>query len=524
MTQSLPRVALIIMDGYGLKKNDTGNAVTRAKTPNLTQYNKTYQTAKLDASGLAVGLPRGQMGNSEVGHLNIGAGRVVYQDITAIDKSIADGDFFTNPAFVDAVHSAAFNNTAVHLLGLVSDGGVHSHINHLYALIDLCKRQGVKNVLIHAITDGRDTPPRSAEKYITALEKYCAKTGVGKIATISGRYYTMDRDNRWDRIKNAYDCIIDGSKDSYKLPSAMEAIKHYYSQNINDEFFWSTIVAENFNGIANGDSLIFFNFRSDRAKQFTRAVTDPHFAEFPRTHKKINFVTMTEYDANLKHVTVAFPPKNIVNTLGEVLQNNRMSQIRLAETEKYAHVTFFFDGGKEQHFHDCTQILVPSPKVATYDLQPEMSAPELTRRALTFVSNGNPNTPRVAPAADVLIMNFANCDMVGHTGNVDAAIRAVETVDKCVGEITSAIVQNGGTVLITADHGNAEQMIAPDGTPFTAHTTNPVPLIIAGKDFDKTKGTRKITRPNGALRDIAPTILKLLSLPVPPEMDGTPLI
>lgn len=475
-----------------MAKSNKGNAIGLAKTPHIDALMKKYAYSTLDASGLAVGLPAGQMGNSEVGHLNIGAGRVVYQDITAIDKSVTDGDFFKNPALVNAIKSAKSNGGAVHLLGLVSDGGVHSHINHLTALLKLCDQQKMDKIYIHAITDGRDCAPKSALKYI---EKFA-----DKIKTVSGRYYTMDRDNRWERIQVAFDAIVGGKCGGSDFPhTPSDIINNSYNHNITDEFIVPAIIGE-YKGISDKDSIIFFNFRSDRARQFTKKVTE----ERP----KIHFVCMTQYDVNIPNVAVAFPPKDIKNTLGETLGKNGLTQARLAETEKYAHVTFFFNGGVEEPNKGETRIMVPSPKVATYDLQPEMSAREVTEKALSLIAGGG---------TDVLIMNFANCDMVGHTGNINATIRAVQTVDECVAQITDAVLKSNGVAMVTADHGNAEQLLDTDGKPFTAHTTNPVPFIIVGKDFEK----RKIK--NGALCDIAPTMLKILGIKPPPEMDGKAL-
>jgi len=489
------KCALLIMDGFGRATPGRGNAITLAKTPNLDKLFSSYANTTLDASGLAVGLPKGQMGNSEVGHLNIGAGRVVYQDITAIDKAIHDGEFFENPALKSAISLAKTNGYAVHLMGLASDGGVHSHINHLFALIDFCKREKVKNVYIHAITDGRDTPPKSADKYIGEIEKHIAKAGVGKIATVGGRYFAMDRDNNAERVQEAFDCIISGKGNCDK--NARDVIARAYANNETDEFIHPSPVGT-YQGCGVNDVIVCFNFRSDRARQITKKIT----SERPN----ITYVCMTQYDVAFKNLPTIFPPKDIKNTLGEVLSKHNLTQVRLAETEKYAHVTFFFNGGVEAPNHGETRVLVPSPKVATYDLKPEMSAVEVTQRAMEQITGTNP--------PDVLIMNLANCDMVGHTGKIDATIKAVETVDACVGKIVEAVIKKGAVAIVTADHGNAEKML--DGkVPFTAHTTNPVPLIIAGSNFPKSKGLHK-----GALCDIAPTILKILNIEKPAEMTG----
>ena len=483
----------MIMDGFGLAAKTNGNAIT-GNTPNIDRLMEKYATTTLNASGLEVGLPEGQMGNSEVGHLNLGAGRVVYQDITRIDKSILDGDFFDNKAFLCAINNAKQNNSALHLIGLCSDGGVHSHLNHLYALLELCKKQKFDKVLIHCITDGRDTPPKSAAEYIKQLEQKCAEIGVGRIATVSGRYYAMDRDNRWDRVEVAYNCII--KWEGVQNPDAVTAIERSYANGKTDEFIQPAKIGR-YGMIEPKDSVIFFNFRADRARELSQIITE--------RNKDITFVTITEYDQNLTGVQIAFPPKDIRNTLGEVLSKNGLNQVRLAETEKYAHVTYFFNGGIEKPFDGEDRILVPSPKVATYDLTPRMSADELTTRALECVGK-----------YDVIIINFANCDMVGHTGIFDAAVKAVQTVDECVGKLVDSILLNGGTAMITADHGNAEKMLADDNSPFTAHTTNKVPLILVSE-----KIKQKLNL--GSLCDVAPTMLKILNLEQPKDMDGKSL-
>jgi len=469
--------AIIILDGMGWAAPSPSNAVSRAMTPYLNNLMLTCPNTILGASGLAVGLPKGQIGNSEVGHLNLGAGRVIYQDITRIDKSIEDGDFFTNPAFLTAIKNAKINDGTLHLMGLCSDGGVHSHINHLLALLRLCKQQKFDNIKIHVITDGRDVAPHCRDQFIKQLPKK-------HIATISGRYYTMDRDNRAERTQLAYDCIVDG-KGETKV-----------DESLDDEFVKPTVMGD-YKGMQDGDSVIFFNFRSDRARQITQKIT---------ASKRVFFVCMTVYDAAFKNVHVAYAPKDITNTLGEVLSKHDLTQVRLAETEKYAHVTYFFNGGIEQQFKGEERVLVQSPKVATYDLAPEMSAQELTQKAIERVGK-----------YDVMIINFANCDMVGHTGKIDPTIVAVETVDKCVAKLVDAILANGGVVFVTSDHGNAEQMTAEDGTPFTAHTTNDVPFIIAGLH-------KKVSLKSGKLADVAPTFLKILGITPPVDMTGESML
>jgi 2,3-bisphosphoglycerate-independent phosphoglycerate mutase len=484
------------MDGFGLAKAGKGNAVELSRTPNLDRLMKTYANTTLAAAGLDVGLPDGQMGNSEVGHLNIGGGRVVYQDITAIDKNIKDGDFFQNKIFAEALKRAKDKNGAVHLMGLASDGGVHSHLRHLMALLELCKQAAVEKVFVHVITDGRDTAPKSAIPFIEQIERACR--GVAKIATVSGRFYAMDRDKRWERIQSAYDSIIDGKGE--RFDGAIAAVNASYAKDVTDEFVVPCVVGD-FAGVSDADSIIFFNFRSDRAKQISAVIS--------KKRKNIFLVTMTPYDEALK-VAVAFPPKDIKNTLGDVLSANGRTQVRIAETEKFAHVTSFFNGTRQEPFKGEERILVPSPKVAVYDSVPEMSARGVTEKALAAVGK-----------YDVMILNFANCDMVGHTGNIPATIAAVETVDECVGKIVDAIVASGGVAFVTADHGNAEQMLDADGKmPFTAHTTNLVPLIIAGEKFKK--GQAKIRA--GRLSDIAPTFLKILGIDAPAEMDGAVLV
>jgi len=461
-------IALVIMDGFGKSEITTGNAIAGAETPNINRLQNDYPTTLINASGRRVGLPEGQMGNSEVGHLNIGAGRVVYQDITRIDKAIEDGDFFKNDSFKTAMENLLDNN-ALHLVGLLSDGGVHSTIGHLFALMDMAKRKNVKNVYIHAITDGRDVPPDSGAKFINMVEKECQKLGIGTIATIVGRYYYMDRDKRWDRVEKGYNAVFNGV--GARFSSADTGISASYKDKVFDEFV-EPIIVGNYQGVKDGDSIIFYNFRSDRAREISHAILDDEFNHFARIKKDVYYVGMTEYDSSLKGIHTAFPPKDVKNTFGEVLAYNERSQLRIAETEKYAHVTFFFNGGIEEPSEHEDRILIPSPKVATYDLQPEMSAIEVTQKVLEQVGK-----------YDVIILNYANCDMVGHTGNYNAAVKAVETVDTCVGKVAEKILEIGGVMLLTADHGNAETMSFEDGSPCTSHTTNLVPFSVIGDDY-----------------------------------------
>ena len=499
--------AIIIMDGFGYRKETHGNAVAAAGTPNLDRLCAKYPHTLIEASGRAVGLPAGQMGNSEVGHLNIGAGRVVYQDITAIDKAIEDGEFFENPEFTEAMDRVRASGNALHLVGLLSDGGVHSMNTHLYALLEMAKRKGVEKVYVHCLMDGRDVPPTSGGEYIAKLEEKIKEIGVGRIATVIGRYYYMDRDNRWDRVKEGYDMMYAGVGTHYA--TAAEVTEKSYAAGVTDEFIRASVVGD-YKGVCDGDSVIFFNFRSDRAREITRAAVYPDFDKFERAggYKKVFYVCMTQYDATIEHVVIAFPPRHLANTLGEYLAKQGKTQVRTAETEKYAHVTFFFNGGVEEPNKNETRILVPSPKVPTYDMQPEMSAPEVCERALSVIGK-----------TDVLIMNYANCDMVGHTGVFDAAVKAVRTVDECVGKVVDAVLATGGTALVFADHGNAEQMSFDDGSPCTSHTTNPVPFIVCGDDYI---GCRLAS--GGALCDVAPTLLHTMGLAQPAEMTGKCLI
>ncbi|BCK84358.1 2,3-bisphosphoglycerate-independent phosphoglycerate mutase [Dysosmobacter sp. NSJ-60] len=495
---------LIIMDGFGLSDHVGGNAVKAAKTPRLDQFFQEYAHTELSASGLDVGLPEGQMGNSEVGHTNIGAGRVVFQDLPRITKAIADGDFFTNPAYQHAMDACKEKGTALHLMGLLSDGGVHSHIQHLFALLKLARDKGLERVYIHAFLDGRDVSPTSGVEFVAQTVEQCREIGVGKIATVMGRYYAMDRDKRWDRVEQAYDAMVYGESAHFN-PVPVAAVKDSYAAGITDEFV-EPVVCDTEGTISDNDSVIFFNFRPDRAREITRTLVDPDFDGFTRQYFPVTFVCNTEYDATMPHVEVAFPRVCVSNGLGEYLSQMGMTQLRIAETEKYAHVTFFFNGGSETVFPGEDRVLIPSPKVATYDLQPEMSAPEVCEKCVERIESG---------AYDVIILNFANCDMVGHTGVFDAAVKAVETVDECVGKVVDATLKMGGIAMITADHGNAEQMTEPDGSPMTAHTTNPVPFILCGAGTELRKGR---------LADIAPTILDVMGLACPEDMDGKTLI
>lgn len=503
-------VMLMILDGFGLTDKTEGNAVAAAYKPNFDKCFNNYPHTHLGASGLSVGLPDGQMGNSEVGHLNIGAGRVVYQSLTKITKAIQDGDFFENAALNKAVDNAFKNDSTLHLMGLLSPGGVHSHTEHLKGLLDLAKKKGVKKVFIHAFLDGRDVPPASAKEYIEEIENYMNEIGVGKIATISGRYYAMDRDKRWERVQLAYNAMVLGKGEA--ADSAVEALDRSYHDNKTDEFVLPTVIMEGGKPLAqikNNDSVIFFNFRPDRAREITRAINDKEFDGFERETLNLQYVTMTEYDSTLEGVDVAFGPEVLTNTFGEYISNKGLNQLRIAETEKYAHVTFFFNGGVEEPNKNEDRALIPSPKVATYDLQPEMSAYLVTDELLNRLSEDK---------YDAVILNFANPDMVGHTGVFDAAKRAVEAVDECLGKVVNKVLELDGTVFITADHGNSEQMIEyADGKPMTAHTTNPVPFLYVSNHS-------KEMREDGVLADIAPTMLAELGLEKPAEMTGKTLI
>ena len=495
---------LIIMDGFGLRHETEGNAVAAAATPRLEQFFQEFAHTELSASGLDVGLPAGQMGNSEVGHTNIGAGRVVFQDLPRISKAIDDGSFFENPAYVRAMDACREHDSSLHLMGLLSDGGVHSHLEHLFALMKMARDRGLEKVYIHAFLDGRDVSPTSGADFVARTVEKCRELGVGKIATVMGRFYAMDRDKRWDRVEAAYDAMVYGEGAAIN-PVPVAAVKNAYANGVTDEFV-EPVICDPDGTISDHDSVIFFNFRPDRAREITRAFVDPDFNGFTRQHFPVTFVCTTEYDATMPNVEVAYPRLSVRNGLGEYLSSMGLTQLRIAETEKYAHVTFFFNGGVETQFPGEDRVLVPSPKVATYDLQPEMSADEVADKCVERIESG---------AYDVIILNFANCDMVGHTGVFDAAVRAVETVDACVGRVVDATMKMGGIAMITADHGNAEVMTQPDGSPMTAHTTNPVPFILCGAGTELRKGR---------LADIAPTILDVMGLAVPEEMDGQTLI
>ena len=504
-------IALVILDGWGIGcERDCYNAIAQSNTPHMKLLSELYPTTTLTCSGEAVGLPEGQMGNSEVGHLNIGAGRVVFQELTRITKAIREGDFFTNPALVHVVEQAKRHDSALHLMGLVSDGGVHSHMDHIYALLKLAKIHGLTKVYIHAFLDGRDVPPSSALDYIQTLESNIAEIGVGSIATIAGRYYAMDRDKRWERVEKAYNAMV--CRKGEIAPSAVDAIVQSYNLGITDEFLVPTVIWGCGDcGIKDNDGVIFFNFRPDRARELTHVLVDEDFSGFERCpgYFPLHFVTMTQYEENLP-VAVAYTPQVLNNTLGEIFEGAGLSQLRIAETEKYAHVTFFFNGGEEKLYQGEERILVASPKVATYDLQPAMSAFEVTDKLVAAIKTGR---------FDLIILNYANSDMVGHTGKLEAAISAVETVDACVGRVVDAMRDRGGITLITADHGNAEKMLDHvTCVPFTAHTTNDVPFILVSEKH------RGCTLEKGILADIAPTILALAGIEIPDEITGRNLL
>ena len=496
---------LIIMDGFGLEGPSAGNAVVNAPTPNLDRIFRDFPGCRLSASGLDVGLPEGQMGNSEVGHTNMGAGRVVFQDLPHISRDIESGEFFKNPAYLEAMSNCREWGSALHLMGLLSDGGVHSHITHLFALLKMAKEQGLEKVYIHCFLDGRDVPPSSGKSYVEQLQAEIQKLGVGQIATVMGRYYAMDRDKRWDRVQKAYDAIACG-EGTFEADAA-EAVQKSYDAGVTDEFVVPVVCVKNAQ-VRDNDSIIFFNFRPDRAREISRCFVDEDFTDIQRRtgFLSVDFVCTTEYDATLPNVTVAYPHQKLVNTFGEYISKLGLTQLRIAETEKYAHVTFFFNGGVEEVFPGEDRCLIPSPKVATYDLQPEMSAYQVTEEAVKRIESG---------AYDVVILNFANCDMVGHTGVYDAACKAVSTVDECVNRVVEATSKMGGVSLITADHGNAERMSDANGEPFTAHTTNLVPFYIVGAS---------VQLRDGRLADIATTMLDLMGLEKPSEMDGKTLI
>ena len=499
-------IVLCIMDGFGINPVKEGNAIEAAKTPNLSKLFAENPFTTIGASGLDVGLPDGQMGNSEVGHTNIGAGRVVYQMLVKISKSIQDGDFFEIKALKDAMAKCKENGTALHLMGLLSDGGVHSHIEHLFGLLEMAKREGVEKVYVHCIMDGRDVSVTSGVGFIKDVYKKTEELGIGKIATVMGRYYAMDRDFAWDRVEKAYAAMVYGEGNQNKC--AVDAMEKSYAEGVTDEFIVPTVIDKD-GMIKANDSVVFFNFRPDRARQITRTFVDESFDGFERKNGffPLSYVCMTQYDETMPNVSVAFPPEELKMTLGEYLAVNNMTQLRIAETQKYAHVTFFFNGGEEKTFDGEDRILIQSPDVPTFDLQPEMSAYPVCDAVVEQIKSGK---------YDVVILNFANCDMVGHTGVFDAAVAAVEAVDECVGKVVDAATSMGGAVLITADHGNADRMIGDDGKPFTPHTTNPVPFCVVGYDCE--------LKETGRLADIAPTMLKILGLAQPSEMTGESLI
>ena len=494
---------LVIMDGFGMGNPGAGNAVSLANTPVLDRLFAENAHTTLSASGLDVGLPDGQMGNSEVGHTNIGGGRVVFQDLPRISRAIDSGEFFKNPAYNKAMDDCLQKGSSLHLYGLLSDGGVHSTVEHLWALLKMAKDKGLEKVYIHAFLDGRDVSPTSGKDFVAQCVEKCAEIGVGKIATVMGRYYALDRDKRWERLQMAYDAMVYG--EGVQNSDPVDAVARSYENGVTDEFV-EPVVCDSRGTISNNDSIIFFNYRPDRAREITRAIVDPEFDGFPREFFPTTYVCNTEYDASMPNVLVAWPRIAVKNGLGEYLSSLGMTQLRIAETEKYAHVTFFFNGGVETQYPGEDRVLVASPKVATYDLQPEMSACEVCDKCVERVRSG---------AYDVVILNFANCDMVGHTGVLEAAVKAVETVDACVGRVVDAALEMGGIAMITADHGNAEQMVQPDGSPMTAHTTNRVPFILCGAGTELREGR---------LADIAPTILDVMGLACPPEMDGKTLI
>lgn len=501
---------LMILDGFGCSNEIKGNAVKTAQTPYIDNLMASYPHTCLGASGNNVGLPDGQMGNSEVGHLNIGAGRIVYQELTRITKSIKDNDFFDNKVLLNAIDKVKQNNSALHLFGLLSDGGVHSHNTHLYAILQLAKKNNVSKVYVHAFLDGRDVPPRCAAQYIEALEQQMEQIGVGQIATISGRYYAMDRDQRWERVEAAYNAISNGNGEIAN--SAIDALNAAYCRDESDEFVKPTVIVDGKQPIATveaDDSIIMYNFRPDRAREITRTFVDPDFNGFKRKNGyfSVSYVCMTQYDASMPNVSVAFPPQKLSNTLGEYLSSLGLNQLRIAETEKYAHVTFFFNGGVEEPNKNEERILIPSPKVATYDLQPEMSAYEVTDKVIEEIQK---------ETHDLIILNFANPDMVGHTGVLEAAVKAIECLDACVGRIVDEVKKYNGELLLTSDHGNADVMLDENDNVVTAHSLNPVPLVLVSE--------RNVELSEGILADIAPTLLQLMGLDTPEEMTGTSLV
>lgn len=504
---------LMILDGFGLSTNKHGNAISQAAKPNFDNLWGTYPNTVLQASGLRVGLPEGQMGNSEVGHLNLGAGRVVYQEFTRITKAVDQGSIFNNEELLKIMGQVKKRGGALHLMGLLSDGGVHSHIKHLYALLEMAKTQGLAKVYIHAFLDGRDVSPSSGASYIDQLEEKCDSLGLGEVVTVMGRYWAMDRDNRWERTAKAYNAMVFGQ--GVKAPLAKVAVEQSYDLRVTDEFVEPTVIVDKQGNpkatINAGDGIIHFNFRADRARQTTRAFVDKDFVGFTRPTGQIpvDFCCMTQYDITIQ-APVAFPPQNLTNTLGQILSTHQLRQLRIAETEKYAHVTFFFNGGVEEPNKGEERVLIPSPKVATYNMQPQMSAMALTERVLEEMERG---------IHDVIILNYANADMVGHTGDFAAAVQAVETVDECIQQVAEKVLATGGHLLLTADHGNAEQMMDDQNKPYTAHTSNAVPFILISHEYQKVQ-----LNSNGALEDVAPTILDLLDIDKPLEMTGTSLI
>ncbi len=499
---------LMILDGYGVENGAEGNAIAQAKKPNMDKLTSMYPTVQGEASGLFVGLPDGQMGNSEVGHTNMGAGRIVYQMLVKISKSIKDGDFFENKALVAAMDNCKKNGSALHLMGLLSPGGVHSHMEHLYGLVEMAKKNGLDKVYVHCFLDGRDVPPSSAAEYMEEAAAKLKEIGVGKIATIAGRFYAMDRDNAWDRVEKAYNALVFGEGVEEKDP--VEAVKNSYANGVTDEFMLPTVIEKD-GMIKADDSVVFFNFRPDRARQITRAFVDPDFTGFTRKNGyfETTFVCMAQYDAEMPNVLVAFPPEELTMTFGEYLSKNGKTQLRLAETQKYAHVTFFFNGGEEKQFEGEDRILVNSPKVATFDMQPEMSAYEVADNLVDAIKSEK---------YDVIVVNFANPDMVGHTGIMEAAVKAIEAVDECVGKAYDALMEKNGQMFICADHGNAEKLVDTDGSPFTAHTTNPVPFILVNYDEAYT------LREGGCLADIVPTLIEMMGMEQPKEMTGKSLL
>ena len=496
--------ALIILDGYGIAKDEKQSAIAAAKTPVMDSLMKTCPSNIIYASGMDVGLPDGQMGNSEVGHTNMGAGRIVYQELTRITKSISDGDFFENEAFEAAVKNCKENNSALHIMGLLSDGGVHSHITHLYAILKLAKMKGLSEVYVHCFLDGRDVGPTTGADYIKALSDEMDKIGVGKIATVMGRYYAMDRDNRWDRVKKAYDAIV--CREGNSAADAREAVLESYKAEVTDEFVVPTVVKGGA-ALSGNDSVIFFNFRPDRAREITRSLVDDKFTGFERKMFPLYYVCMTQYDKTIPNVDVAFKPASLKNTFGEYISKKGLKQLRIAETEKYAHVTFFFNGGVEKEYEGEDRALIASPKVATYDLKPEMSAYEVADECVRRIESDK---------YDVIVLNFANCDMVGHTGKFDCAVKAVEAVDECLGKVLDAIEKKGGCALVTADHGNADEMFDDEGNVVTSHSTNPVPLVMVGYEGK--------LKESGRLADICPTLLDMMGLEKPEEMTGESML